>query len=176
MLVDATPITWPAESCAVPDDGSDMAHVFRDICATYPHPESNPERLDVPAAFADIATITSLGSLPTTVVTAALRSYPGLDPAEAARLSAAWDQGQQRWASLSTNGHVMPVADTGHHIQLDQPAVGIEQIQHLLDTSTTPAAVTTAAAPSTIETTEQEMAMQRHESNHDHQRARLGWS
>lgn len=152
MLVDATPITWPAESCAVPDDGSDMAQVFRDICAAYPHPESNPERLDVPAAFADIATITTLGALPTTVLTAATRSYPGLDPAEAARLSGAWDQGQQRWASLSTNGHVVPVADTGHHIQLDQPAVVIEQTQHLLDTSTTPAAQTTAAAPSTIKT------------------------
>ena len=152
LLVDATPITWPADSCAVPDDGSDMAQVFRDICAAYPHPESNPERLDVPAAFADIATITSLGALPTIVVTAAARSYPGLDPAEAARLSDAWDQGQQRWASLSTNGHVVPVADTGHHIQLDQPAAVIEQIRHLLDTSTTPAAATTPAAPSTIET------------------------
>ena len=85
------------------------------------------------------------------MVTAAARSYPGLDPAEAARLSDAWDEGQQRWASLSTNGRVVPVADTSHHIQLDQPAAVIEQIRHLLDTSTTPAAAT-PAAPSTIET------------------------
>ena len=132
LLLDASPTTWPATSCAVPDDGSDMAHVFRDICAANANPDSNPERLDVPASFADIATMTSLGALPTTVVTAATHSYPGLDPAEAARLNHAWDEGQQRWASLSTVGQVVPVADTGHHIQLDQPAIVIEQLQHLV--------------------------------------------
>jgi len=140
LLLDASPTTWPAASCAVPDDGSDMAHVFRDICAANANPDSNPERLDVPAAFAEISTITSLGALPTTVVTAAAHSYPGLDATAAANLNQAWDEGQQRWASLSTVGHVVPVADTGHHIQLDQPATVIEQIQQLVGgtTDTTP--------------------------------------
>jgi pimeloyl-ACP methyl ester carboxylesterase len=139
MLVDASPTTWPAESCAVPDDGSEMAHVFRDLCATNRDPERNPERLEVLAAFADVAAITSLGALPTTVLTAATHSYPGLDPREAARLNAAWDQGQQRWASLSTNGRVVPVSDTSHHIQLDQPAIVIEQVEQLLEATTRPA-------------------------------------
>ena len=73
------------------------------------------------------------------VVTAASRTVPGLDPTEAASLNQSWDEGQQRWASLSTQGSVVTVADTSHYIQLDQPGVVIEQIQQLLGTSTPPA-------------------------------------
>jgi pimeloyl-ACP methyl ester carboxylesterase len=154
MLLDASPTTWPAAACAVPDDGSDTAHNFQQICSLTQNPNSNPERLDIPAAFADVATITSLGALPTVVVTAGARTLPGLDPAETARLNDVWNQGQQHWTSLSTVGRVVPVADTSHYIQLDQPAIVINQIQHLLAASTTPASATTTTAPSTNPTTD----------------------
>ena len=116
--------------CAVPDDGSDAARSFVATCAMMA-PDGNPERLDAPAAFAGVDTITSLGELPMTVVTADAHSYPGLDAGEADRLADVWNNGQQRWASLSSVGHVVTVADTSHDIQLDQPAAVIEQIQHL---------------------------------------------
>jgi pimeloyl-ACP methyl ester carboxylesterase len=153
MLLDASPTTWPAAACAVPDDGSDTAHNMQQLCAASHNPDSNPERLDIAAAFADVATITSLSALPTVVVTAAARTLPGLDPVATARLDEVWSEGQQHWASLSTVGRVVSVADTSHYIQIDQPAVVIDQIQQLLATSTTPASAVTAAAPSTRPTT-----------------------
>jgi pimeloyl-ACP methyl ester carboxylesterase len=152
LLLDASPTTWPAASCAVPDDGSDTARSLQQMCAASLDPEANPERLDITAAFADVAAITSLGALPTIVVTAAARTLPGLDPAEVARLTGVWDDGQERWASLSTEGRVVTVVDTSHYVQLDQPAIVIDQIRHLLATSATPAAAA-AVAPSTSSTT-----------------------
>ena len=131
VLLDASPTTWPAASCAVPDDGSDAARSFHDNCTVAFHPDGNGERLDVPAAFAEVATITSLASLPMAVLTADTHTYPGLEAGAAARLNEEWNEGQRRWAAMSTAGHVVPVANTGHHIELDQPAIVVEQIQAL---------------------------------------------
>ena len=131
LLIDASPTTWPEAACAVPDDGSDVARSFHDNCTINFHPDGNTERLDVPAAFAEVATITSLGSLPMVVVTADTHAYAGLDAGEAARLNDVWNQGQQHWAALSSAGQVVTVANTSHNIQLDQPAIVIEQIQDL---------------------------------------------
>ena len=112
LLIDATPTTWPEAACAVPDDGSDVARIFHDSCTVYFHPDGNPERLDVPAAFAEVATITTLGQLPMIVVTADTKTYDGLDAGEAARLNDVWNEGQQRWAALSSVGQVVTVANT----------------------------------------------------------------
>ena len=131
LLLDASPTTWPSAVCAVPADGSDTARGFADTCAGFA-PDANPEHLDVPAAFAEIDTIASLGALPMIVVTAAAHPYPGLETAELAHLTDVWNTGQQHWAALSSAGHVVTVADTGHDIQLDQPGAVIDQIQALL--------------------------------------------
>ena len=131
VLVDASPANWPDAVCAVPDDGSDAARSFGDLCTIAFRPDANPERLDVPAAFAEVAAITSLGTLPMVVVTADSHSYAGLDPVEEAHLDELWNEGQQRWAALSSVGHVVTVADTSHDIHLDQPAVVVEQIRNL---------------------------------------------
>ena len=131
LLIDASPSTWPETACAVPDDGSDVARSFRDSCTTSFHPEGNPENLDVRAAFTEVATITSLGQLPMVVLAADTKAYDGLDAGEAARLNDEWNEGQQRWAALSSVGQVVTVANTSHHIHLDQPAIVVEQIQHL---------------------------------------------
>ena len=101
VLVDASPTSWLTASCAVPDDGSPTAHVFRDNCGSISSAENNAERLDGPTAFTEVAATGSLGSVPLSVITAAQHAYPGLATSEEARLNHVWDSGQQRWMALS---------------------------------------------------------------------------
>lgn len=132
VLVDASPVTWPAALCAIPDDGTEAATTFRSFCAAMSDPTANREHLDVLASFVEVSTVAPLGSIPMAVVTAVDRHFPGLAASELARLTDVWDQGQQQWSRLSSAGHVVSVADTSHHIQLDQPGVVIDEITRLL--------------------------------------------
>ena len=132
VLLDATPPTWTAAVCAVPDDGSEAAADFASWCPDPAHPTDNPEQLDEVASFAEVAAIDTLGSLPLSVVTAALHPFPGLDPVEAARLDNVWNRGQDHWVSLSSAAHLVTVEDSGHYIQLDRPDVVIAEIEGLL--------------------------------------------
>jgi pimeloyl-ACP methyl ester carboxylesterase len=134
MLLDATPPTWPAASCAVPDDGTDAARSFQALCAAMHDPTQNPEHLDVIAAFDEVAQIDALGALPMTVVTAAERSFPGLAESELARLDAVWNAGVSEWAAMSSSSTVVEV-DTGHDIQLEQPALVVREVLTLLSRS-----------------------------------------
>lgn len=131
LLVDASPVTWPAALAAVAtgDETGAMLHSFGVGLAD---PLSNREHLDAVSAFAEVADITSLGSLPMIVMTAEQRQTPGLDPAEAATLQSTWNLGQEQWAALSTAGRVVSVADTSHHIQIDQPDVVVDAIVGLV--------------------------------------------
>ncbi len=133
VLVDASPTTWPAALCAVPDDGSEGAAMLRGLCTGAFAPTGNSEHLDVVAAFAEAAQIASLGSLPMAVITATRRELPAdLAASEVERLNEAWNQGQQDWMALSTSAHLVSVDDTGHHIEIDQPGVVIDEITRLL--------------------------------------------
>ncbi len=132
VLIDTSPSNWNTAVCAVPDDGTAAAQVFVDICTAISSPAGNPEQLDGPAAFAEVSAITSLGTVPLTVITSASRVYDGLNEAEAARLYEVWDTGQQRWADLSQVSSLVAVDDTGHHIEVDQPGVVIAEISRLL--------------------------------------------
>ncbi len=132
VLIDASPVTWPAALSAVSDDGTETATMLRSFSAGFAEPTRNAEHLDVLASFAEVSGVASLGSLPMTVITAVDRGFPGLGAGELARLTDVWDQGQQRWSELSTAGRVVSVADTSHHIQLDQPGVVIDEITRLL--------------------------------------------
>lgn len=132
MLIDASPTTWPETTCSVPDDGSEAARNLQLGCVVMKDPTLDPERLDAFAAFAEVAAITSLGDLPMTVMTAARRTLPGLSQAEVDRLTTVWDAGVAQWAALSTASSVVIVEDTGHHIQLDQPELVIDQVVALL--------------------------------------------
>lgn len=131
-LIDASPTTWPAAICAVGDDGSDTATMLRGNCTGAFLPAANSEHLDVAAAFADVAQIDSLGSIPMVVITATERDLPGLAGPEVARLTEVWDQGQQSWMTLSTAAHLVSVEHTSHHIEIDQPGVVIDEITRLL--------------------------------------------
>jgi pimeloyl-ACP methyl ester carboxylesterase len=131
MLVDASPTNWLTATCAVPDNGSTTAGVFRDNCASMSSAK-NPERLDGPTAFAEVAKIKSLGTVPLIVTTATRHAYADLAPDAEAQLNQVWDAGQQHWLSLSSNERLVPVENTSHNIQLDRPEVVIEQIRRLL--------------------------------------------
>lgn len=132
VLVDASPATWPSALCGVPDDGSDAAAMLRGLCGSFA-PTGNSERLDAVTAFAEVARIVSLGSLPLAVITATHRELPAdLAAPEVARLNEAWHQGQQAWMALSTDAHLVSVEHTGHHIEIDQPGVVIDEITRLL--------------------------------------------
>jgi pimeloyl-ACP methyl ester carboxylesterase len=132
VLIDASPTTWPTELCAIADDGSETASLFRANCTGWADPTGNREHLDVFAAFAEVDRIGSLGSLPIAVITAAARQFAGLSATELARLTRAWDQGQQRWTALSPAARLVSVEDTSHHIELDRPDVVIKAIVELL--------------------------------------------
>ncbi len=131
VLLDASPTTWQSASCAVPDDGSPSAQGFRQVCAMTSSPANNAEHLDGPAAFGQVATIDSLGSVPMIVITAAAHPW-GLGPEQHDRLDEVWHAGQAHWVSLSSSARFMSVEGTGHNIQVDRPDVVIQQIGELL--------------------------------------------
>ena len=132
VLIDASPTTWPDIICAIPDDGTDAAAMLGGLCGMFA-PTGNSEHLDAVAAFAEAAQIGSLGSLPMAVITADHRELPAdLAASEVARLNEAWNVGQNDWMALSTDAHLVSVEHTGHHIEIDQPGVVIDEIIHLL--------------------------------------------
>jgi pimeloyl-ACP methyl ester carboxylesterase len=124
VLLDTTPIGWPDVVCSVP--------AYQAGCAVMHDPALDPERVDVFPAFAVVATITSLGDLPMTVMTAAHRDGTGLAPGELERLDALWAEGQEHWATLSSSSTIVTVDDTGHHIEVDQPQLVIDELLKLL--------------------------------------------
>jgi pimeloyl-ACP methyl ester carboxylesterase len=132
LLVDASPPAWTTDICAVPDDGSDAAHVFQDLCAQQSTPANNSEHLDAPTAFAEVAAIEALSGLPMIVVTADHHSYPGLAASEEARLDSVWSAGQAHWVSLVSSAQLITVDHTSHNIQLDHPDAVLDRIHDLL--------------------------------------------
>jgi hypothetical protein len=121
MLIDASPPTWPAALCAVPDDGTEAAQTAQTTCALFHDPTEDTERVDVFAAFDDVATDRSLDDLPMTVMTAAQRTLPGFADSEISRLTGVWNDGVAHWAALSTASTVVSHVDTGHYFQHDHP-------------------------------------------------------
>jgi pimeloyl-ACP methyl ester carboxylesterase len=132
LLLDASPATWNTAICAVPDDGSDAARSFVALCAQQSDPNNNGEHLDAPRAFAEVASIKSLGSFPMIVATADHHAFPGLAAQEAARLNEVWNTGQKKWVSLGSSAELVTVTNTGHLIQFDRPDVVLDKIGQLL--------------------------------------------
>ena len=132
LLLDASPTDWPSAVCAVPDDGSQGAAVYRATCAALSSPSQNPERLDVATAFPQVGAISTLGAVPLVVETRADLTQPGLAAAIDEQLADVWRAGQDHWAALSSSSRVVRVAQTSHNIQVDQPQAVIDQVVSLL--------------------------------------------
>jgi pimeloyl-ACP methyl ester carboxylesterase len=124
VLLDASPLTWPTTVCSVP--------AYQPACAVMHDPTQDSERLDVFPAFEAARQVTSLGDLPMTVMTAAHRTDPSLPDTQLARLDAAWAEGVERWAALSSTSTTVTVEHTGHHIEIDQPAIVIAEVTKIL--------------------------------------------
>jgi pimeloyl-ACP methyl ester carboxylesterase len=124
MLLEASPTTWPATVCSVA--------AYEALCGIMHDPTLDPERLDAFPAYVEVASITSLGNLPLTVMTAAHRTDPALAQGELTRLDSVWAEGVQQWAGLSSSSSIVIVEDTGHHIELDQPQQVIEELLKLI--------------------------------------------
>ena len=123
VLLDASPTSWPTTVCSVA--------AYAPVCGIFHDPNLDPERLDAFPAFEGVGAIGSLGDIPMTVMTAAHRVDPALAQDELTRLDAAWADGEMRWAALSSASTVVTVQDTGHHIELDQPALVIAEVTKL---------------------------------------------
>lgn len=134
LLLDATPTTWNTVLCSVTDDGTAAAHALTELCPMQATASGNAEGIEGPAAFAEVARISSLGELPLIVDTTTDRGYieQGVTPELATRLTDAWDAGQQHWVSLSSHSEFVEVSESGHYIHRDQPGLVIEQITSLL--------------------------------------------
>jgi pimeloyl-ACP methyl ester carboxylesterase len=132
LLLDASPIGWPAAVCGVPDDGSEATASYQQVCAAISHPDQKPEWLNATKGLAEISEIDTLGGLPMIVATRLDLSQPGLPAASQAELSRVWNEGQAHWASLSSAAELVTIPDTSHYIQVDQPATVIQEIISLL--------------------------------------------
>ena len=116
----------------MPDDGTEAADDSSAAATRSLIPPATPSASTVPRRSPASPRSARWAHFPLTVLTASEHPFPGLAPAEAARLNEVWDAGQEHWASLSTASELIRVDQTGHYIQLDQPAAVIEQIRRLL--------------------------------------------
>jgi pimeloyl-ACP methyl ester carboxylesterase len=91
-----------------------------------------PRAAPAPTAFAEVATMNSLGAFPMIVATAAHHPCPGLAASEDARLNEVWNTGQTHWVSLGASAQLISVDNTSHYIQLDRPDVVTAKIKQLL--------------------------------------------
>ncbi|HYF63567.1 MAG TPA: alpha/beta hydrolase [Herpetosiphonaceae bacterium] len=91
------------------------------------------------ASFAEVraANITTLGAIPLLVLTRGQAEPlpPGvsIDPAVVAQAEERFHRLQTEVAALSSGGHLVVVEDSGHNIQLDQPAAVIGAIESVLE-------------------------------------------
>lgn len=123
MLVDASPTTWPDAVCSIP--------AYAGGCALMNEP-LHGEQLDVLPAFEAVGSISSLGDVPMTVMTAAHRSPDGLTAEERTRLDTLWREGTEHWATLSTASRIVTLEDVGHVIHAERPSIVIDEIVELI--------------------------------------------
>jgi pimeloyl-ACP methyl ester carboxylesterase len=84
------------------------------------------EHVDRPVAYAELANLASLGSLPLEVLSHDPESPNGIETdllpdIPEATTSKEWIAAQQRWQAFSTNSEVVTVEGAGHNIQIDDP-------------------------------------------------------
>jgi pimeloyl-ACP methyl ester carboxylesterase len=80
----------------------------------------------------DLSTL-SFGDKPLIVLTRGKKEgAPGVPPGSVAAMEAAWKAAHDRIAALSTRGVSAVVPDTGHYIQIDQPAAVIDAVRRVV--------------------------------------------
>jgi pimeloyl-ACP methyl ester carboxylesterase len=77
----------------------------------------------------------NLAAMPLVVLTAGrtMASFPGLNDTQRAQFKAAWNAGHDALAHRSTQGKNIAVPESGHFIQIDQPAVVVDAIRGVVE-------------------------------------------
>jgi pimeloyl-ACP methyl ester carboxylesterase len=91
------------------------------------HPPADDDELDAASG--------NLGDIPLVVLTAGqtMGSFPGLSEAQRAQFATAWVAGHDALAHRSRRGKSVLVANSGHYIQIEQPAAVLDAIRHVVD-------------------------------------------
>jgi len=123
----ALPPETPTDSQALKDNRFDLTTFEGD-------PSRNPEHLDLVASAKEAQAAPGFGDRPFVVLVRADSSdaWEGLDPSLAAKLGAIGDALTTKLVSLSSDGTLVKVANTGHEIQVDQPKAVIDAIRDVL--------------------------------------------
>jgi len=97
-------------------------------------PSRNPEHLDLIASAKEALAAPGFGDRPFVVLVRADSSdaWEGLDPDLATKLGAIGEALNTKLVSLSSDGTLVKVANTGHEIQVDQPKAVIDAIRDVL--------------------------------------------
>ena len=97
-------------------------------------PADNEERLDGRSSFAAAEAYAPLGDVPIVALTHSISDFGEDDirPRQAADLESAWEAGQNRWLSLSSQARLERVDLAGHDIARDQPEVVVERVRELV--------------------------------------------
>jgi pimeloyl-ACP methyl ester carboxylesterase len=109
-----------------------MPHVWRAMISEAEGfiPAGNQQSVDG-AAFDSVHL--SFGDKPLIILTRGNQEgAPGVPPASVAAMEAAWKAAHDRLARLSTRGVSETVPNTGHYIQLEQPAAVIGAVQRVV--------------------------------------------
>jgi pimeloyl-ACP methyl ester carboxylesterase len=139
VFVDVRPPAASAEwLAALPPEASTDSQALKDNrfeVTVFEHdPSRNPEHLDLAASATQAEAAPGFGAAPLVVLVRADSSdaWEGLDPDLAAKLGSIGDALTTKLVSLSSDGRLVKVADTGHEIQVDQPKAVIDAILDVL--------------------------------------------
>lgn len=135
LLLDATGPGYPAYLLdRLPARSGRPGGEERDQWETFLDPADNPERLDGRSAFADPGPVLPLGSIPVSVLTHSIPEHPSSTrPRQQADLESAWEAGQRRWLSLSSQSTYQRVDLAGHDIANDNPDAVVEALRALVE-------------------------------------------
>jgi pimeloyl-ACP methyl ester carboxylesterase len=132
VLIDATPSAYlQTVMSQLPRTGTSAGAELRSSLATLLVPHANAEHLAGRQGLLT-GTFGDLGSAPVTALTHTISEWGDVTPKQGALLDSSWLTGQQAWADLSSNGHVVSVPDAGHEIQVDQPATVVDAVRQVV--------------------------------------------
>ena len=114
VLVDASPTTWPAAVCAVPDDAAALQGI--------PRPAAGSRAPGRDRRVRHVAGISSLGDLPLTVMTAEHRTSPGLAPGGAHATQQGVGRRRGRLGGLSSRSTVVSSRTPAITLRLTSPS------------------------------------------------------
>ncbi len=81
---------------------------------------------------AQVAAIGSMGNMPLIVIRHSKSMFGSLPPQDAEAMEQKWQAFQEEMAKQSTASQIMVAEESGHTIQLDQPAIIVEAVRQVL--------------------------------------------